>query len=199
MPTGYTADLNNGKQVTFQEFTLKCARAFGALIEMRDDSLDAPIPDEFRPSNYHLEAIETTKKRLVEVKKWDDVRAETEAKKAFDKEIRSSKKSGEKNYEVGRSYVEMLKKVGNWVPPTKDHEGLKRFMVEQLADSIRADCLHAPTMPKRLSGKQYRAQLIKEARRDIAYHTKEHEAEVQRIGERSEWVRSLRRSLDGAK
>jgi len=37
MPTGYTADLNDGKQVTFQEFTMKCARAFGALIEMRDD------------------------------------------------------------------------------------------------------------------------------------------------------------------
>ncbi|MBI2035513.1 MAG: hypothetical protein HYT12_02415 [Candidatus Liptonbacteria bacterium] len=199
MPTGYTADLNDGKQVTFSEFAMKCARAFGALIEMRDDSLDAPIPDEFRPSNYHLDAIETAKKRLAEVEKWSNARAEREAKKAFDDEVRSSKKYGEKNEKTGRAYIAMLKQAGKWVPPTKDHEGLKSFMIDQLAESVEFDCLHTPTMPQRLSGKQYRTQLVKNARRDIAYHTKEHNAEVRRARERSEWVRELRHSLNGAK
>ena len=37
MPTGYTLDLYNGKDITFEEFVLKCARAFGALIDMRDE------------------------------------------------------------------------------------------------------------------------------------------------------------------
>lgn len=199
MPTGYTADLNEGKQVTFQEFTMKCARAFGALVEMRDEPFDATIPDEFRPSNYHLDAIETAKKRLAEVKKWSNARAEREAKKAFDDEVRSSKKYGEKNEKTGRAYISMLKQAGKWVPPTKDHEGLKSFMIEQLAESVEFDCLHTPTMPQRLSGKQYRTQLLKSEHRDVAYHTKEHAKEVQRARERSEWVRTLRHSLNGSK
>lgn len=191
MATGYTSDLPR----TFPEFALRCARAFGALVEMREEPLDTPIPDEFLPNNYHLEAITKAEKRLAELEKWSDQRAEREAKKAYDEEARSRKECGEKNERTGRSYIAMLKQVGKWVPPTKDHEGLKSFMVEQLADSIELDCLHTPTMPQRFSGKQYRAQLIKSARRDIAYHTKNHKEEVRRAHERSEWVRALRQSL----
>ena len=148
MPTGYTADLKEGKQVTFQEFAMKCARAFGALVEMRDQPFDATIPDEFRPSSYHLDAIETAKKRLAEVEKWSSARAERQAKKAFDDEVRSSKKYGEKNEKTKRAYNAMLKQVRKWVPPSKDHEGLKSFMIEQLTKSIEFDCLHTPTMPQ---------------------------------------------------
>lgn len=198
MPTGYTADLNDGKQVTFQEFTMKCARAFGPLIKMLDDPLDAPIPDEFRPSDYHQRATEAAKKHLAEVEGWSNKRAEREAVKAFNAEFRSAQKYAKKKVETGRAYTRMLKKVGGWAPPTKDHEGLKKFMIDQLTESIESDCLHAPTMPKRLNGKQFRAQLIKSARRDIAYHTKEHKAEVRLAVDRSEWVRSLRHSLNGA-
>lgn len=199
MATSYTADLNDGKQVTFEEFAMKCARAFGALVEMRDDPLDAPIPDEFRPSNYHLEAIKAAEKRLSEVEKWSDARAEREAKKAYREELHSAKQYAEKNVKSGRAYTGMLKQVGKWVPPTKDHEGLKGFMVEQLTESLEFDCLHTPTVPQQISGKQYRAQLIKNARRDIAYHTKESKSEVRCSRERSEWVRSLRQSLNGHK
>ncbi len=198
MPTGYTADLSEGKQVGFEEFTMKCARAFGALVTIRDEPLDAPIPNEFQPSNYHLDALEKAKKFLAKVEKWDNVRAEKEAKKAFVEEVSLVKNSGEKRVRTGRNYIAMLKRAGKWIPPTKDHEGLKSFMIDQLADSIESDCLHTPTMPQRLSGKQYRTKLMKSARRDIAYHTTKHAEEVERARERSEWVRMLRHSLNGS-
>ena len=62
----YTYELVD-KKLTFPQFAMRCARAFGALIEMRDDSMDAPIPDEFSPSDYHVKAkakAEETLKRL---------------------------------------------------------------------------------------------------------------------------------------
>ena len=46
MPTGYTADIQDGKITTLREYALSCARAFGALIMMRDDPHDAPIADD---------------------------------------------------------------------------------------------------------------------------------------------------------
>lgn len=56
MPTGYTADLME-KGMEFKPFVLQCARAFGALITMRDDSLDAPIPEKFEPDDYHIKKL----------------------------------------------------------------------------------------------------------------------------------------------
>ena len=48
MPTGYTYDLYDGKDIEFPDFVMKCARAFGALIEIRDDPMDAAIPTSSR-------------------------------------------------------------------------------------------------------------------------------------------------------
>ena len=67
MPTGYTADVGDGKVVEFSEFVMQCARAFGALITMRDDPHDAPIPDEFSPDAYHQKALASAEERLREV------------------------------------------------------------------------------------------------------------------------------------
>jgi hypothetical protein len=63
MPTGYTAKLVESGQ-TFEEFVLTCARAFGALIELRDEPLDAPIPETLEPHSYYAEAVVEAKKRL---------------------------------------------------------------------------------------------------------------------------------------
>ena len=66
MPTGYTAAIADG--VTFEQFALNCARAFGALIDMRDEPSDAPIPERFEPSNYHEKKIAEINDELVRLK-----------------------------------------------------------------------------------------------------------------------------------
>lgn len=52
MPTGYTAGVKDGTVTDFKAFVMQCARAFGALIDMRDDPSDVPIPKSFAPSSY---------------------------------------------------------------------------------------------------------------------------------------------------
>lgn len=195
MPTGYTSILGSGKGVTFQEFTMRCARACGALADLREDP-DATIPDEFNAISYY-DAVKKAKRRLAEAKKWSNTLAERKATKVFDDEVRFSKEFGKENEEARRVYGAMLKQVRKWVPPTKDHEELKRFMIEQLAVS-ESDCF-TPEMPQRLSGKQYRSQLIKNACRDIADYTKRYKEEVVRARKKSEWVRALRHSLNSIK
>ena len=64
MPTGYTADVMDGKVTDFKLFAMQCARAFGALVIMRDEPLNAEIPDEFSPSNYHFQELEQARERL---------------------------------------------------------------------------------------------------------------------------------------
>jgi hypothetical protein len=195
MPTGYTADLHDGKDVSFPEFVMRCARAFGALVTMRDEPMDASIPDEFKPSNWHIEQLEEARRRLAEIESWDDARAEAEAEKAYQEALRYREDTLVRNAAIRQRYENMLAQVKGWAPPTPDHQGLKDFMIQQLESSIDFDCKYDPGEPERLSGSEYKAQQIADTQRDIDYHTEEHAKEVERAKQRTDWIRALRDSL----
>lgn len=194
MPTGYTSALYEGKEVSFPEFVMQCARAFGALVTMRDDPMDAPIPDEFAPSNYYDEQLKLAESRLEKIKNWDSKKANQEALKLYKKSLKDYEVSVERVNALKARYEDMLAKVNNWNAPTPDHEGLKKFMVNQLQESIEFDC-NTPEKPKKISGASYKGQCIKSEKWNIAYHTKEKEAEAKRCAERTNWVRDLRKSI----
>ena len=194
MPTGYTLDLYDGKDITFEEFVLKCARAFGALIDMRDEPMDAPIPERFEPSDHHLKELEKAKRRLKEIRKWNEEKAEQEAERAYREALKERKEFIKKNKLIRKRYEDMLSKVQKWKPPTIEHVSLKQFMIQQLLESIEFDCF-VPEMPQRLSGEEYREQQIKKALSDIEYHEKEYAEEVNRVYEKNKWLLLLRESL----
>jgi hypothetical protein len=83
MPTGYTSDLYGGKEQDFRSFALSCARAFGALITMRDDPVDTPIPERFEPSTYSDRELSRAQDRLIELSDLTEAEADREAATAF--------------------------------------------------------------------------------------------------------------------
>jgi len=194
MPTGYTLDLHDGKDITFEEFALKCARAFGALIDMRDEPIDTPTPEKLEPSDYHLKELEKAAKRFEEIKDWDDEKAQEEAERLYQEALKKREESIKKIEQIRKRYEDMLLKVRQWKPPTPDHEGLKKFMIQQLEESIEFDCF-IPEMPQRLSGEELRKQQIEKILSDIEYHGKEYVEEVNRVYERNKWLLLLRKSL----
>lgn len=196
MATGYTSMIGEG--ASFEKFVLRCARAMGALIMMRDDPWDAPIPERFEPSDYHARALAEAQKRLAQLQAMTEAEAEAEARKAHRQVVASVARSRKKDLELRAKYEAMLKQVRAWKPPTVDHRGLKNFMLEQIESSLAFDCSESAgetDMPAEISAKEWRSDRIAEAKRDIAYHTKEHAAEVSRTEERNEWIAALRRSL----
>ena len=56
MPSGYTSDIYNGKEVTFKDFALGCARAFGACVMQRDDPADEK-PKIMPEESYHARRV----------------------------------------------------------------------------------------------------------------------------------------------
>ena len=65
---------HTGKEVTFKQFALTCARAFGALVHMRDEPLSAPI-EKPQQGSYHEDHLEDAQKE------YDDFNALTDSKK----------------------------------------------------------------------------------------------------------------------
>ena len=199
MPTGYTAKLCDGEQ-SFEEFVLRCARAFGALIEMRDESFNAPIPDEFKPSGYHARELEKARTKYNSVRKMSISAATKRAKEEYE-----SKKKEILNTIKGRAATRarldaMLLAVSEWGPPTAGHVSLKSFMAEQLNKTIELDG-NAAFWQEQLnnltckSGEGYIQEQLSSIKWSIDYHTEQHQKEVGRINERNRWVAELRESL----
>ena len=195
MPTGYTSDLYDGKPQTFAEFVMQCAREMGAMITMRDESLSKPIPERFEPSSYHERELERAQARLEEVTAMSPEEANSEAAQDFHDALAGWEEGNADRKARQDRYEAMLAQVEAWVPPTTDHDGLKKFMRAQLEESIRFDCGYQRDAPVEESGSEWREHHIAQAKKDIAYHAAEQLKERRRAEERTEWVRYLRESL----
>ena len=197
MPTGYTAPIKDG--ITFQKFALRCARAFGACVEMRDESSDTPIPEEFKPSDYHLNARRSAEMQLKTLSNMSVAAAEKKAEADFQAATQSRNKRIKEDKALLTKYNFMLSQVQKWPPPTPEHVEFKNFMISQIEESIRFDCgtsYYTDHPIVKLSGEEWlRISTEKEAE-DIIYHSKHYKEEVDRTNSRNAWVKSLRQSLE---
>lgn len=195
MPTGYTAKLNEGEQ-SFEDFVWGAARAMGAFVTMRDDPADAPIPDEFTPdTTFYDRRLAESRALLDEVRSMSVEEAEARAGVDYAEACEHATERATKDKAIRDRYERMLRRVRAWTPPTAEHIGFKKFMTEQLEESIRFDTGYAHPDPVRLTGaewiEQHRAQAVK----DLEYHTAERLKEIDRARGRTGWTKALRDSL----
>lgn len=194
MPTGFTDAVKDG--ISFTEFALQCARAFGACISLRDEPLSAEIP-EFKPSDYHHVALRAARNKLAELQTLTPKQATDAATCAYNKECERYASILQERKELRTKYETMLARVEAWQPPTAEHEGLKKFMREQLTCSIENDCDDSYySIPLQQAGTDWLARQLEAVARSIKYHEEEQAAEVLRVVQRNAWVRALRASLE---
>lgn len=197
MPTGYTSKIYDGDEQTGKEFLMTCARAFGATIEMRDMSLDAKIPEEFKPSTYHQEQITKAREELLKYTEMTIEEASKFADLEYNQKLKDDKKYNDKKLALRDRYQNTLGEVLNWEPPTSEHEGLKKFAIEQLQESIKWDCTIYPHEEHvKETPQEYIERKMSDSLRNIEYHQKEWDKEVKRTNERNLWIKQLRESLN---
>ena len=199
MPTGYTDGIKI--DTPFQDFALQCARAFGALIERRDEPANAPIPDEFTPSNYHLEKLEQLIAEQDKARTMTLEQAVAEIERYNADQVKGGEEVRAKSAATRARYERMLNLVSNWQPPTAEHQGLQDFMVQQITDSIKWDCHDSDDFVERYyagftgTPAQWIAQCQEKAAKDIEYHKKHYAEDCERARSRTAWVKALRESL----
>lgn len=194
MPTGYTAEIYEGKKVSFERFAMKCARAFGACVTMRDDDMDAEIPNKFKASDYHDKELARAKKRLDDALTITPKQAAGRAVAQYDKLFKAHQEDVAEKLALKERYESLLVQVRSWVPPTNKHREFRKFMADQLEQSIEFDC--SPNDPPKVkTPEEWRADEIERAKWNVNYHAKEGQAERIRVAERNAWIRALRDSL----
>ena len=194
MPTGYTANVADGRVVELRDFALICARAFGATVMQRDE----PLTEEPRhrvESMYHVNALREAQA------KWEYAQTmtiETAARAMFAEraEIREADaRYRTEKYATRARYEAMIAQVETWEPPTPDHAKMKEFMAQQLADSMQSDCADwVRETPEQTPAEWLMARRLK-ALRDIAHHADEQTKEIKRCAETNAWIDALYASL----
>jgi hypothetical protein len=192
MPTGYTSTIKD--DTTFAEFAMTCARAFGALVTMREADQDAEIPEEFAVDAYYSEQHKVALARLSELETMTAAQKDAAADRAFGLSMKDWRASKAESDALRARYQRMLDMAREWKPPTKDHVGLADFIVEQIESSIKFDCHESPA-PSRQTGKQWHDKQLASAKWDLEYSAKHYAEEVARVKSRNKWIRDLRNSL----
>lgn len=197
MPSSYTAPIVDGEDVTFEQFMLLCARGMGALIMMRDEPLDAPIPDEFEPHTSYYDESEAKARATLKfldsaslVELAHGAEAYNAERVAYRDEYLAKARLAEERIDV------MLAKVEAWEPPTDEHVNFKSFVVDQLTETRRHDGVggYVPDATP-LSVDEWVEHERSTAEGNITYATKHRRDEIARTAERNAWVRALRESL----
>lgn len=198
MPTGYTESIANG--ISFKEFALQCSRAFGAMVSLRDEPWDTPIPEKFEVTDYHLKEIEKVQKEIHALESLtSNERTQMRLKELEEANI-SYEKTKKAYSELREKYQKMLAEVLKWVPPSDSHTELKIFMVKQIQDSMKYDCPPEPYHKKKeleelLEDSVWFSAKLTNLNWYLDYHREAYRKEVESTNKRNTWLKLLRDSL----
>ena len=195
MPTGYTAGIEEGKITSGAEFLMLCARGFGACIDMRDEPLSKPIPDKFQPNGYYAESLLRAQRKLAEYKAMTPTEIHEQNEAEYQKRVEQEKARQKKYEEMFARYQSVRDEVERWVPPTADHDGLKKFALEQI-DMCMPDFRPRQENIERISDDEWITQRIDMYSRDIPYYEERIEEERKNYESKNKWIRDLRKSLN---
>lgn len=203
MPTGYTVYIKNRDITTGKEFLKLCTRNFGIAVDIRDESLSVPTPTHFEPNSYYKKAYD----KAVEVRNKYRKMTFDEAKQkmienyneriAFSKEYLKDCKSEDEKYKKVRD------EVAKWNPPTSEHEGLKKFALEQIDMSMNTSyCKYLEDDINRqldVSDEAvfaYMNEINEQCEKDVERAYRRWQEDLKRADEKNMWMQQFLDSLE---
>lgn len=194
MPTGYTAGLK--KDTSFKDFTFKCARAFKALNHMEDAPDNAPITLPTKDNRYE-KLLKEAKSKLDEFNKLSPtelvILKDDEERAEYAKQTQYN----EEKVTLEEIYQSMFRKVRVWVPPTAEHLTLKKFMIQQLEESIKYDCtIDDKEGIYELSFDAWYKNKLEKLLKDIKFYSEKKEEYEHNYNEDVTWINYLLKSFE---
>lgn len=193
MPTGFTANLYDGKDESFEDFVLSCARGMGAFVTQRDDP-HSDKPAFRKVSDYYFKQVAEAEADLAawrikdEDDKYDMWRNYADARQKVARESRENRQAILERYEA------RLMEVEAWEVPAL-LQSFKDFMIEQINSSIEFDCGDFDNYYKVTPYEEWLDNQDKSLARDVDYYEEQLNNEVARVREQNTYTFALYKSL----
>lgn len=206
MPSGYTSNVANGKVTELNDYLLNCAKAFGALVNMRDMPDDTPIPLEILPDTYHEKELVFYKKSLDDLVTMNQSKKIIECAKYNKDGLADAKESNEERAKIKLNYEIMLYKVRKWkdshlkisgqIPIKEGYDEFFKFIEKQLIDSLEWDTEYPESVFTPLSVDEWYYEEMDSILRNIKYHDKALKEEIVHTKEKNDWLQGLRKMME---
>lgn len=203
MPTGYTEPILNGKITEFKDYAKLCMRAFGATIHMKDESLEVEYESR-TPEKFYLEKVIELKSELDTLIKMSDEEILDKRRTEIKNDIEYHEKKLIESKENEEKLRKILKSAMTWEPPTEEHYGIKKFMIEQITETLKYDAdskWHVLEIKRlneiliNLNLSKVKEHYSKKLNKDIQYYVERGELDIKRVNESNKWVEQLLKSL----
>ena len=197
MPTGYTAAIKD--DISFEDFVLRCARAFGSCVHQIDSNA-SERPKLRTPNEYYKEKLKEAETLLETLNKMGGSNRIEYGKSEIQKDIDDFRKNMNDVILLKTKYENMLNSINNWTPPTPEHIELKKFMIDQITQSIKFDCNVSYYIEKldKLSKEnpldRYNMNLNRVIS-DIKFFEDSCNEELSKVSEANKWILDLYSSL----
>jgi hypothetical protein len=164
---------------------------------MRDDPLDAPIPERFEPTEFYQRSLNEARAEVQRLEKLNASQRTAEGEGLKRDAIVRNQQWLAKDLVTNARLNQMIERVNEWTPPSGEHEELKTFMLQQLTTSIEntEHIERALAEAKSKAAGQFFADALTNARRRVMYSTEEQQKETQRVEGRNQWLAQLRASV----
>ena len=192
MSNGYTRIIGEG--ATFKEFATRCARAMIPCIKQRDEGLDSPPRPQIPNTEHDDKMIKSSQDRLAALEKMSQGEREAAALAEFSEALSLWQKRIENTAALRQKYEAMLADVKAWKAPTPEHETLRSFMIREIDDAIRFDCITWEA-PRPTTGDEWFSARIESAARTLASAIESKREEIAVTARRNAWIVALLESL----
>ena len=174
MPTGYTYIIDDNENCTFRDFAIHCAGNI----------------EERKPSDVYADMLVEAERELIETEEMTDEAVQNCVEENFAKELDSYNKEKA----ILHRYTIIFGQVKAWVPPTREHNDFKKFMLEQL-ELGRPKLYNPPVPPDSDTGKIWKAKRLRDLQRDIEHYKEEQQKEIERYTQINNATKLLLESL----
>ena len=203
MPTGYTAYIKDGDITTGKDFLKLCLRNFGVAINMRYEPLSKPVPTQFEPNPYYKKDYEETVEIRNKYRQMTFEEAKKELIEKHKKDIESTRKSLDKYIAEDERYMKVRDEIEKWIPPTSEHENVKKFALNQIDISLNTDireyCNNELNKDFDISDEavySYMNDINEFYENDVARAYKRWQEELKRTADKNMWMKQFLDSLE---
>ena len=203
MTTGYTAYIKDGDITTGKDFLKLCLRNFGVAINMRDESLSKPVSTQFKPNPYYKKDYEETVEIRNKYRQMTFEEVKKELIEKHKKDIESTRKSLEKYIAEDERYMKVRDEIEKWIPPTSEHENVKKFALNQIDISLNTDireyCNKELSKDLDVSDEavySYMNDINEFYENDVARAYKRWQEELKRTADKNMWMKQFLDSLE---
>ena len=139
MLTDYTAFIENGTITNGADFLKLCTRNFGIASDLRDEPLSVPTPTHFEVDLYYKQQYEKAVRGYNEIQLRTSEEAKQDIIEAYKRKAESYRRYYKRCVENNKKYLKIKEEILKWIPPTADHEEIKKFALDQIDYCIVSD------------------------------------------------------------